>query len=920
MAVNDPTDPKTIAGMQQATQAVDDYGKSLAGLRKETESLEKAASSFYKMITDEGQSLSSVTKLFYDNINAVAELRKNFGDLQSTADSTAEKISLMRGAMVEAETVLRDSVSKRIEYNKQLADTKKQIEELQKAKEAAGKELEATLAAEIQKRKELQAIANDETRSEDERVAALKEYTELTKKLSDLSKSDQTLRLAMLEVDKEQIEENQKKLQLSIEQAAATLPLLRYEKQREEATEKINDYMDGIVSKLTKGAERSNIFGAAVLAMQKSVDGADKSFGSIISHLGAGLKETLLDPEKAANRVFNIINDSLIKSTLEFDAALAKVGQSSGGFRKEFESIAMNMGGVSFVALSQYGVTLGKFGEAYQSLSRSIGGFNSMLDAQKKLLTENAAAMNTLGVSADTYGKLVSKFMGAIGKTAEGSRDMINSLAKDAIALGKSVGEYTSQFESAMSRISGYGREAIGIFKELEAVSAATKGVVTSQDLLSISDRFKDFDSAADAVSKLNAILGGTSVNILDMMKADPAEQIMMIKRAAGEAGLEFDKLNMGYKRLLAEYFGGDINKAQAFFNANIAEAQGYLDKAVESEEELAKRKEQNVAFQEKLNALIDNMKVGLTSILGPLNYVIGGITKIMSFPGAPLVLTIGMIVGSITLMRVAFDRVIERIMAKVAAVQNAAAASEAASAKTVAANKRETASVTEVTEALRQKKALEQAPDTPVPKKGISPGMKAGWQYAGLGLTTMGLGTALQILSSNIEESRQERIEKRRSNLKIEEMEAEKRLFGSAVTPRNTEAIQANDIAIINGKEIILNEKDKYFSLQNILPGAFGFGVEGGPIAQASAAKMESANSALASNVAAKETAAKESKTAGNMPPPAAAGSRDQSSNTDKQANSPVNVNVKAYLQLSDNKVSELAVVLKDYEISKVS
>jgi hypothetical protein len=184
--------------------------------------------------------------------------------------------------------------------------------------------------------------------------------------------------------------------------------------------------------------------------------------------------------------------------------------------------------------------------------------------------------METLGLSADAYGKIVTTMMASVGKTAEGSRQVIEGLAKDAIALGKSVGEYANEFQNAFSKITGYGREATSIFKELNALSMATKGAITSQDLLSISDRFKDFDSAAESVSKLNAVMGGMSINVLDMMKANPAEQIMMIKRASSEAGLEFDKLNIGYKRLLAEYFGGDVGKAAAFFKADMAEAERF--------------------------------------------------------------------------------------------------------------------------------------------------------------------------------------------------------------------------------------------------------------------------------------------------------------------------------------------------------
>jgi hypothetical protein len=193
------------------------------------------------------------------------------------------------------------------------------------------------------------------------------------------------------------------------------------------------------------------------------------------------------------------------------------------------------------------------------------------------------------------------------------------------------------------------------------------------------------------------------------MMKADPADQIMMIKRAAGEAGLEFDKLNIGYKRLLAEYFGGDITKAQAFFNANIAEAQGLMDKAVESEKELEERKKNNVAFQEKLNALIDNMKVGLMPILDMLNPIVSGMSKFLSFPGGPMIMTLGMIAGSMALLRAAIGAVTATVVQKIQAFNVSGVAAQNASQQGVIGEEKETAAVNTTNGAIQQQITLRQ-------------------------------------------------------------------------------------------------------------------------------------------------------------------------------------------------------------------
>jgi hypothetical protein len=744
----------TAVAANEASDAVDsllsaseNLAPRMVGLNSTVKSLEEAFSNFKKVVEDVG--LQEATKRFYALFDSTTKLRQGFGDLEASSDGIKEKISLMNQAIMDTQRTLRDysiesansareiaAINERLvqrtelenelkkstvnagDYNKKLADRKKIEEELSIIENKISKANRENDIAELydlnQKKEKKQQILEDGLKLTAEEQKRL----EIEQKLTGETTKD-------LERRKERLDT----LRQEAEMAAAMMPLLSFEKDRLNALEKSGAAMDGFISKLTSGAERSNFFGSALFASFKGLDEANGGVGNLISKLGDGLTKSLLDPEKAFNRVANIINDRLIQSTLKFDQTLASVGKSTGGFRKEFESIAFTgnvVGEQTFRNLSQFGVTLEKYGQAYGSLSKTIGGFNNMLESQRKLLTDTAASLEVLGVSGETFGNIASKMMASAGKSAEGSRQAIETLAKDAIALGKSVSDYTRDFETAMGKISGYGREAISIFKELNAVSIATKGVITSQDLLSLSDRFKDFDSAAESVSKLNAVLGGTSVNILDMMKADPAEQIMMIKRAATESGLEFDKLNIGYKRLLAEYFGGDVSKAAAFFKADLQEAQSLMNKAAASEEELAKRKEQNVAFQDKLNALLDNMKVSLTPILELASGVAKAIQMIINIPGMPMIITFGLVTAAIYNAGMAIYRfgagvadVAMKFKAKAAAAIEAAQAEVTAEQQATAAIERENLVIKENIGLQEQRKTL--AMTTPAPVAGAS-------------------------------------------------------------------------------------------------------------------------------------------------------------------------------------------------------
>lgn len=375
----------------------------------------------------------------------------------------------------------------------------------------------------------------------------------------------------------------------------------------------VNKAAGDLVNKLAGANSQNNLFASSLISMG---EGADK----FIKSIGSGFLDSFLKPEMALNRFFNFLNKNLIQSTFEFDKVLSDVNKTTGGFRDEFEKIAMNKAGPfsasAIGGIATYGVGIKELGAAYTALSSKINGFNRMSEEQRLLLSKNAATMETLGLSASTYANITATYMGTIGKTAEGAKETVNLLARDAIAAGRNVGEYAKEFEGLMPKIVGYGREATQIFKELNAFAGMTKGVMSAGDLQTFSDQFNNWDSAAESVSKLNAALGGTSLNIADLMRADPTEKLMMLKRSFDESGQDFDKLNIGYKRLLAEGFGGDVAKAGAFFKGSLQEANAEMTKMAATEKELEERKKKSVAAQEKLSKAIDTMKIALTPII----------------------------------------------------------------------------------------------------------------------------------------------------------------------------------------------------------------------------------------------------------------------------------------------------------------
>ncbi len=391
-------------------------------------------------------------------------------------------------------------------------------------------------------------------------------------------------------------------------------------------TEDLTSATGRLADKISFSSSNTNLFASAIMAASGGID-------KLTVNIAGKLIESFLSPEKSLNRFFNFLNKNLIQSSFEFDKNLSAINKSLGGMGKEFENVAMTTAGpfrASAVSgLAQYGVTLEDFGKSYGALNSKVNGFNQLSEQQRKLLASNAATMQTLGVSAETYASLTSTFMGSLGRSAENTNIAIQSLAKDAIAAGRNVAEYTREFEQLLPKLTIYAREATQIFKELNSLSAMTKGVVSASDLEKFADQFNTWDSATESVSKLNAALGGTSVSIHDMILADPSERLIMIKRAFDASGKSFDDMNRGFKTLLAEGFGGDMAKASAFFKGSLMEANDEMHKMQASEKELEERKQKSISAQEKLTKAIEGMKIALTPIVSIFSTIADIIIKL---------------------------------------------------------------------------------------------------------------------------------------------------------------------------------------------------------------------------------------------------------------------------------------------------
>ena len=225
---------------------------------------------------------------------------------------------------------------------------------------------------------------------------------------------------------------------------------------------------------------------------------------------------------------------------LEQDKVFAEFRKSTGAGR-EFDGVMKDVEQSGRIA----GVTLDETAEAVGSLKNTFTDFTYFNKETQKEIGKTVTILAEMGFSAQTQSQILQTATQSLGMSIDSAQQFLLDLHSTAQTLGMDVERLGQEFEKNRDILARYGRNATEVFKEM-AVQAKATGMEVSQ-LLGLVDKFKTFDGAAEAVGRLNAIMGGPMLNALDMLNAsyeDPAAGVRMIKDAFDETGLAVEALS----------------------------------------------------------------------------------------------------------------------------------------------------------------------------------------------------------------------------------------------------------------------------------------------------------------------------------------------------------------------------------------
>tara|TARA_R110000824_G_scaffold197602_1_gene381261 strand:+ start:430 stop:2973 length:2544 start_codon:yes stop_codon:yes gene_type:complete len=361
------------------------------------------------------------------------------------------------------------------------------------------------------------------------------------------------------------------------------------------------------------------------------------------------------------------------KLAFEQDQAVVSFRRATGA-SGEFDDNIRGLERSLFTA----GVGAAEAGQAVQSLFLNVTDFTEMSEKQQETLGETVAILNELGVASETTAKNIqfaTKVMGLGTNQAEKLQRELFTFAQE---LGVSGAKMAEDFASMGPQLAALGSNGVDAFKKLE-VQAKNTGLQLSE-ILGIVEKFDKFDSAAQSVGKLNALLGGPYLNTLELVaETDPSKRFEILKDRIDDAGLSFDSMDYYQKKAMASAMGLNEQQLALMMRGRL----DLIQEPAKSAADIEALAEQTAQFNTVMEELMQIGK-GLAVSFGPLISAFKWLLQKLSFATKFLWLLIpGLIILGYHLGTVAASMA----SAAAATVAQALALQSAAAASALAAN-----------------------------------------------------------------------------------------------------------------------------------------------------------------------------------------------------------------------------------------
>jgi len=226
------------------------------------------------------------------------------------------------------------------------------------------------------------------------------------------------------------------------------------------------------------------------------------------------------------------------------------------------------------------------------------------------------ANINKLGVAHEDSAKAIDFFTRGLGETPEMARESVRSLTNIAHTLDLNVATVFKEFSGTMGDLAQFGDRQIQVFADLQAQFRSTG--VEVDTLSKMAAKLDTFKGAAQAAQGLNAVLGDTVVSVTDLVHADPAEKINLLRQAFDRSGISFATADRRIKQIVANLLGIDVAAATKLFGSeeDFFKIQDQMDTSAEDIDKLRGRVEETLKVTEHATKTQQSLAAASTKIM----------------------------------------------------------------------------------------------------------------------------------------------------------------------------------------------------------------------------------------------------------------------------------------------------------------
>ena len=339
----------------------------------------------------------------------------------------------------------------------------------------------------------------------------------------------------------------------------------------------------GLSVKLT---QKSNA--ATALLLKRTVGVSDAwrgtASGALLTVVTSGKLLTslkgMLDPMDLLMSAFSKIVEMSLVAATQYDSMSASIRKIAGAD----SDLAANAYD-SHRAMLEFGVSIEEAGASTQALYRDMAIFSHSLEADQNLLRDQAALLNEVGVEFGTTAKMMNILDKGLGMSATEIKGYTAKLYDMSEQLKVPPDVIFKDWQASSKELMKYGDGMVDVLEGLEQQSKNT-GLAVG-DLLGIAKQFDQFDTAGEAVGRLNAILGGPYLNAIDMVYMTEDQRIEALRETISLSGQVWKDMGRHEQQAIATAAGiSDMAVAAQLFGGTQSE---FTDAAA-NQEALQKR------------------------------------------------------------------------------------------------------------------------------------------------------------------------------------------------------------------------------------------------------------------------------------------------------------------------------------------